>query len=115
VLAARGQRFLESRGEVQCPHGCETWGRCIVGPSRRGTRCACSQPAPGEALHGRDQGLGLPAWGGCPGRYMQATGAKDGIAFSYGGMISNTMLSHCVVEMAWDKGGAVLQDAVVRV
>jgi hypothetical protein len=76
---------------------------------------ASSQPAPGEALHGRDEGLGLPAWGGCAGRYMQATGAKDGIAFSYGGMISNTLLSHCVVEMAWEKGGAVLQDAVVRV
>lgn len=46
--------------------------------------------------------------------YMQETGRAEGIAFDYGGLISNTLDSHRVIELAWQKGGAALQDKVVE-
>ena len=46
--------------------------------------------------------------------FMQETGRRDGIEFDYGGRIANTLNSHRIIELAWDKGGAALQDAVVE-
>lgn len=44
--------------------------------------------------------------------YMQATGRAEGIEFDYGGLIGNTIDSHCVLELALAEGGAALQDRV---
>lgn len=43
---------------------------------------------------------------------MKATGEKEGIKFSYGGMIANTMDSHRIMTLAWKSGGSKLQNAV---
>lgn len=43
---------------------------------------------------------------------MKATGEKEGINFSYGGMIANTMDSHRIMTLAWKTGGAKLQNDV---
>jgi predicted DsbA family dithiol-disulfide isomerase len=45
---------------------------------------------------------------------MQAVGLEDGIRFDYGGRVGNTLDAHRLVELAWSKGGAALQDRVVE-
>lgn len=46
--------------------------------------------------------------------YMARTGAADGIKFSYGGKIANTMNAHRIAELAYSRGGAALQNAVME-
>jgi predicted DsbA family dithiol-disulfide isomerase len=46
--------------------------------------------------------------------HMEAVGATEGIKFSYKGKIGNTRDSHRLIELAWAKGGASLQDRVVE-
>lgn len=43
--------------------------------------------------------------------YMEETGRKEGIKFSYGGTTANTLQSHRLVEWAFRKGGAAAQNA----
>lgn len=43
---------------------------------------------------------------------MQRVGLEDGITFSYGGKIAHTLDSHRIMELAFDLGGAALQDKV---
>jgi predicted DsbA family dithiol-disulfide isomerase len=44
--------------------------------------------------------------------YMQSVGAAEGIKFDYGGKICSTLDSHALMEVAWEKGGAALQNSV---
>jgi predicted DsbA family dithiol-disulfide isomerase len=44
--------------------------------------------------------------------FMKSIGEAEGIKFSYGGKISNTLDSHRVMELSYAMGGAALQDAV---
>ena len=46
--------------------------------------------------------------------HMAAVGAGEGIAFSYGGLIAATPLSHAFLERALAVGGPPLQDKVVE-
>jgi predicted DsbA family dithiol-disulfide isomerase len=46
--------------------------------------------------------------------HMAAVGAAEGIAFDYGGRMSNTLASHVLIEAAWGAGGAPTQAAVVE-
>lgn len=41
---------------------------------------------------------------------MAKVGSAEGIAFSYEGLISNTLLSHALLGAAWAEGGAALQN-----
>jgi predicted DsbA family dithiol-disulfide isomerase len=45
---------------------------------------------------------------------MIATGKSEGIAFSYGGSIGNTLDSHRLAYQAREEGGSALQDAVME-
>ena len=45
--------------------------------------------------------------------YMDSVGRKEGVHFSYGGLIADTTDSHRLAERAWQLGGAPLQNAVV--
>ena len=45
---------------------------------------------------------------------MAQVGKTEDIVFDYGGRISNTLTSHALLELAWQRGGAVLQDALVE-
>ncbi len=46
--------------------------------------------------------------------YMAKVGKEEGISFDYGGKIAATTDAHRLVELAWTKGGAALQDKVVE-
>jgi len=45
---------------------------------------------------------------------MQKVGEGEGIKFDYGGKISNTILSHALLELAYDQGGAEMQGSLVE-
>ena len=45
---------------------------------------------------------------------MAQVGAAEGISFDYGGRLSNTLTSHALLELAWQRGGAAQQDALVE-
>ncbi len=45
---------------------------------------------------------------------MAKVGAKEGIAFDYGGLVANTLASHRLGEWAYARGGAPAQEKVVE-
>lgn len=45
---------------------------------------------------------------------MAKVGEQEGIKFDYGGKISNTRLSHAVLEASYKQGGQALQNSVVE-
>ena len=46
--------------------------------------------------------------------HMIATGRSEGIEFSYGGNIGNTLDSHRLAYQAREEGGSALQDTVME-
>jgi len=45
---------------------------------------------------------------------MAAVGAECGIAFDFGGKVAATTPAHALLEAAWERGGARLQDALAE-
>ena len=45
---------------------------------------------------------------------MAAVGSAEGIAFDYGGLIASSVPAHTLLEAAWERGGAALQDALAE-